>query len=227
MRAPIWFSVILLLVFASFNLFRSAAVLVLGTPQDPSAPNPFQVTTAIVFLGIGLGVGFGIFWLVSMDIRLKLVHLANTDPLTGVFNRRSFIEWCERELLRSSRTGEPFSLIMIDVDHFKQINDQYGHKAGDAALCAVAEKLKTSARKIDILGRWGGEEFVALLPGANSDAALLVAQRLRHSVESLSIFAASSRDTGSSSRHRRNYQPWSSYLSGPRRPHRRAIPPLR
>jgi diguanylate cyclase (GGDEF)-like protein len=72
---------------------------------------------------------------------------------------------------------------MVDLDHFKQINDCFGHQAGDLALCAVVEKMQDSVRGIDVLGRWGGEEFAVLLPGAAADAALLVAQRVRRNIE--------------------------------------------
>lgn len=184
---PIWFGITLLTGFALFNLFRSGVVLVLGTPTDPHLPNPLEAVTAVVFLGAGLGVGFGVFWLTSAQIRIALEGLANTDPLTGIFNRRVFTSLCEKELLRSSRTGEPFSVLMFDLDHFKQINDKYGHGVGDAVLGAVVEKLRNAVRNIDAVGRWGGDEFVGLLPGATPQVALLVAQRLRRSVESLTI----------------------------------------
>lgn len=187
MAAPVWFSVTLLTGFAAYNIFRSILVFVLGTPQNPQIPNPLEVTSALVFLGTGLGLGFGVFWMASTHIRVALEGLANTDPLTGIFNRRIFTSLCEKELLRSMRTEEPFSLILFDLDHFKQINDRYGHATGDAVLCAVVEKLRNSVRNIDIVGRWGGEEFIALLPNADPGAALLVAQRLRRGVESLSI----------------------------------------
>lgn len=182
---PIWFTITLLTAFALFNLFRSGVVLVLGVPTDPRLPNPLEAVTAVVFLGAGLGVGFGMFWLTSAQIRIALEGLANTDPLTGIFNRRVFTSLCEKELLRSSRTGEPFSVLMFDLDNFKQINDKYGHGVGDAVLGAIVEKLRNAVRNIDAVGRWGGDEFVGLLPGATSSVALLVAQRLRRSVESL------------------------------------------
>jgi diguanylate cyclase (GGDEF)-like protein len=187
--APAWFSALLLTGFAGFNLFRATAVLVLGTPQDPYAPNPLQVPSAIIFLGTGLGLGFGVFWMASVEIRLALEHLANTDPLTGTYNRRSIVALCEKEVQRSLRTGQPFSLVMLDLDHFKRINDSHGHEAGDAALLAVADKLRNTLRDVDVLGRWGGEEFVVLLPAADSGAALFVAQRLRSSIEALSVAA--------------------------------------
>ncbi len=187
MDAPVWFNITLLLGFAIFNLVRSTVILIVGTPSNPQLPNPLQATAAIVFLGTGIGLGFGVFWMESHQIRLKLEHLASIDPLTGIYNRRSFIALCEHELLKAARTGEAFSLIMFDLDHFKTINDRYGHRAGDAMLCAVVEKLRNSVRNIDIVARWGGEEFVALLPKADSGAALLVARRLRQHVESISM----------------------------------------
>ena len=187
MDAPVWYNVTLLIAFAAFNLFRSAIVLVFGTPGMPQLPSPMEEIAAIVFLGAGIGLGFGVFWMEGHQMRLKLEHLANIDPLTGIYNRRSFITLCERELLRSSQTGEIFSLIMFDLDHFKKINDRYGHRVGDAVLCEVVEKLRNSVRNIDIVARWGGEEFVALLPKADAEASLAVARRLRQHVDSISM----------------------------------------
>jgi diguanylate cyclase (GGDEF)-like protein len=187
MDAPVWYNITLLLGFALFNVFRSALVLILGTPRDSQLSSPLQATAAIVFLGAGIGLGFGVFWMEGHQMRLKLEHLASIDPLTGIYNRRSFITLCERELLRSSRTGEIFSLIMFDLDHFKKINDRHGHRVGDSVLCEVVEKLRNSVRNIDIVARWGGEEFVALLPKADAEAALVVARRLRQHVGSISM----------------------------------------
>jgi diguanylate cyclase (GGDEF)-like protein len=187
MHPPIWFTVVLLVIFAGFNIVRGLALPILGTPSRPWALNPFETMGAIVFLGIGLGLGFGVFWIATAKSRLSLEILANTDPLTGAYNRRSFIAWCETELLRSSRNRQPFSLLMIDLDHFKKINDHYGHENGDVVLCAVAHQLRASLRNVDIVGRWGGEEFVALLPDTPAELAVIVAHRLRHTIESLSI----------------------------------------
>lgn len=186
-HAPVWFTGLLLTIFAGYNLLRSAVVFFLGTPQNPAYPNPLELTTAFVFLGTGMGLGFGVFWMMSDQVRIALEGLANTDPLTGICNRRIFIQLCEKELMRSSRSGESFSLIMFDIDHFKPINDRYGHGMGDLVLCAVVEKLRNAVRNIDTVGRWGGEEFVALLPNADAHAAMIVAQRLQRSVESLAV----------------------------------------
>jgi diguanylate cyclase (GGDEF)-like protein len=187
MRPPIWFTVVLLVVFAGFNIVRGLALPFLGTPASPWALNPFEMMGSIIFLGIGLGLGFGVFWIATAKSRLSLELLANTDPLTGAYNRRSFIACCEKELLRSSRNRRPFSLLMIDLDHFKKINDLCGHENGDIVLCAVANELQASLRNIDVVGRWGGEEFVALLPDTPAELAVIVAHRLRHTIASLSI----------------------------------------
>lgn len=196
MDAPVWFNVALLLAFAVFNLIRSAIILALGTPESLLLPNPLQATAAIVYLGAAIGLGFGVFWMEGHQIRLKLEHLANIDPLTGIHNRRSFIALCEQELLRTSRSGEVFSLIMFDLDHFKAINDRHGHRFGDSMLCEVVEKLRNSVRNIDIVGRWGGEEFVALLPKADAEAAMIVAHRLRYHIDSIALPSPRLRDNG-------------------------------
>jgi diguanylate cyclase (GGDEF)-like protein len=130
------------------------------------------------------------------QMRMNLEQLANFDPLTGIHNRRSFTARCEQELQKTSRTGDLFSLIMFDIDHFKKINDRYGHRAGDTVLCAVVEKLRNSVRNIDIVGRWGGEEFVALLPKADAEAAMIVADRLRYHIDSLAVPSPRLRDSG-------------------------------
>jgi len=109
----------------------------------------------------------------------RLLQLAQTDPLTGLFNRRYLLAALDREMERTRRTGLPTSLIMIDLDHFKRINDTFGHSVGDAVLCAVSRVWKTNIRKLDIPCRYGGEEFVILLPGTRLPQAVRLAERLQ------------------------------------------------
>ncbi len=109
--------------------------------------------------------------------------LADTDALTGILNRRKFFELAETEFLRSQRYGQPLSAIMFDLDRFKQFNNRQGHKVGDWTLQIVADICKQKIRKIDIFGRYGGEEFTLMLPSTNLQGALKVAERLRSSVE--------------------------------------------
>jgi diguanylate cyclase (GGDEF)-like protein len=180
-------SISLLVGFAAFNIFRSGILLTLGLPSDPRVPNPLELASGIVFLVTALGLGFSVFWMTSMQSRLDLERLASTDPLTGLHNRRAFLSHCAEKLLGPSRVGEPVSLVLIDLDHFKQVNDRHGHEAGDAALCAVASQLRGAVREHDFLARWGGEEFIVLLPATSSEQAVQVAQRLRLCIESISL----------------------------------------
>jgi diguanylate cyclase (GGDEF)-like protein len=111
---------------------------------------------------------------------------AARDPLTGVANRRSFDEAMAREWERSQRTATPLSLLLVDIDHFKRHNDQYGHQAGDECLRRVAAVLAAQARRRgDLIARYGGEEFAVLLPETGVEAAAAVAERLRASVAAI------------------------------------------
>lgn len=112
----------------------------------------------------------------------EIYRLARTDSLTGLWNRGYFMELACRELARNRRDAAPLSLIMIDVDHFKKVNDTHGHEAGDEALRCLAEVLALSVREGDLLARLGGEEFVALLPNARLDDACNVAERIRQGI---------------------------------------------
>ncbi len=117
----------------------------------------------------------------------KQQHLALTDSLTGCVNRRSFEMQLERDLRLATRMRQPVSLIMLDIDHFKRVNDTYGHDAGDAALRFLADVLRDELRGVDTAARYGGEEFAVILPQANLEGALIVAERLRARIESTEI----------------------------------------
>ena len=108
-----------------------------------------------------------------------LNNMANYDYLTLIYNRRKWIEEAEKELMRSIRYGSSLSLLMIDIDRFKLVNDIYGHQAGDEVLKTVAEICKSRIRRTDILGRYGGEEFMAILPESGERSAFLIAEELR------------------------------------------------
>lgn len=115
---------------------------------------------------------------------------ATIDELTGVWNRRSFFEHAGREFQRSHRTLHPLAVLMIDIDYFKSINDTYGHAVGDQALRGLAERCRSQLRSIDIIGRYGGEEFAVLLPETDIEAAEHIAERLRCVVEQTSIMTS-------------------------------------
>jgi diguanylate cyclase (GGDEF)-like protein len=115
--------------------------------------------------------------------RDKMEKLATTDPLTELANVRYFRKWLDTELNRSWRYRNPFSLLMLDIDHFKEVNDTHGHPQGDLVLKEIARILRLAMRKVDAVARYGGEEFVIALPQTGGEAAALVAERLRARVE--------------------------------------------
>ncbi len=119
--------------------------------------------------------------------REHLRQQGRLDPLTGVLNRRSFSDEMERELARVQRYGHELSCCFIDIDHFKQVNDEHGHRSGDNCLKAVAGKITDLLRKTDILTRYGGEEFVVLLPEEQKINAKRTAERIRSGIENMDI----------------------------------------
>ncbi len=183
LRPAMLFLSIVLGAWLLFNVSRIAVALWVWRPGDPLNGNWFQNLNFLVTLISSLGLLAGFFWLTTSQLTAKLEQMAGTDPLTRIANRRVFREWMERELLRSSRTGVPFSLLAMDLDHFKRVNDTLGHQAGDEVILTAVERMQDSIRGIDVLGRWGGEEFVALLPRASVEAATLVAERIRSNIE--------------------------------------------
>ncbi|QJB56936.1 sensor domain-containing diguanylate cyclase [Pseudodesulfovibrio sp. zrk46] len=112
----------------------------------------------------------------------EMCRLARTDSLTSLWNRGYFMELANREVARCLRSGAPLSLLIVDVDYFKAVNDTYGHDVGDQALISLAKTLRTSVREVDVVGRHGGEEFVVLLPDANQEEAAVVSERIAEAV---------------------------------------------
>jgi diguanylate cyclase (GGDEF)-like protein len=113
----------------------------------------------------------------------KLQLLSDTDPLTQIYNRRYMMNMLEKELLRAERKGTHLSLVMIDLDHFKQVNDKYGHDGGDQVLIALAALAQAGLRSYDFFARYGGEEFVMTLPETAHEDALMIADRLRRRIQ--------------------------------------------
>ena len=113
----------------------------------------------------------------------KIQHMAVTDSLTGAFNRRYFFSAAQNEILRSRRYGHPISIMMLDLDYYKEINDTFGHNVGDEALRLIAERCLQSIRRTDILARYGGDEFIVLLPETGIDQGVEIAERIRTTME--------------------------------------------
>ncbi|CAH0348151.1 GGDEF domain-containing protein [Aquabacterium sp. CECT 9606] len=138
-----------------------------------------------------------LFYLSNLYMRLvskaekQLRILATTDPLTQLLNRRSFLEVADYELIQRKRHLAPLAFVLADIDHFKSINDQHGHAVGDAVLKAVSQVLSQAVREQDSVARWGGEEFLILMPNATLEAASMVAERLREKVSAVEVTVGS------------------------------------
>ena len=144
---------------------------------------PIEPEDAALLGLLAVEVGLAIENLLLHKQTQKLRALAERDELTGVNNRRNLMALFQRELDRSRRYGSVLSVAMVDIDFFKSFNDTYGHQAGDEVLRTIAQVLVSASREIDIIGRYGGEEFVALLPETNLEQAKVYADRLRARVE--------------------------------------------
>lgn len=134
-----------------------------------------RIATLMVFGGVCASIAG---W--AKTLRSTATH----DQLTGLLNRRTFDEQLHGELLRADRNGEPFAVAMLDVDHFKRVNDQYGHYAGDEALKSVAMVIRETLRQTDLVGRWGGEEFALAFPSERIASSAVMLERLRATLES-------------------------------------------
>jgi diguanylate cyclase (GGDEF)-like protein len=123
------------------------------------------------------------------QLKNRISEQAIRDPLTNLFNRRFLNEFMERELALARRNQKPLAVVMLDLDHFKQLNDQFGHQTGDTVIEMVAKHLLRQSRRTDILFRYGGEEFLVILPNTNAAQARHLAENWRHHVQQAQIFA--------------------------------------
>jgi diguanylate cyclase (GGDEF)-like protein len=153
-----------------------------STVALPTALAAFRYMNLFIpFLMLGMLSYY--FRLASTDVERKMTEIAQTDALTGLLNRRRMEERLEEEVARFRARGTSFSVILADIDHFKQINDHHGHDTGDRVLSGVAAVFNHGIRAGDAVARWGGEEFLLLLPGSDLRAAEEVANRLRATAE--------------------------------------------
>ena len=132
--------------------------------------------------GAGLGLLYGVAWTLWRS-RRRFITQARTDALTGIANRRHFLERARQVARKNRNQPQTASVLVLDIDHFKLINDAHGHQAGDAAIRHVALQANACLGGEDVFGRIGGEEFAALLPGADESAALRVAEQIRKIIE--------------------------------------------
>jgi diguanylate cyclase (GGDEF)-like protein len=177
-RFAAWF----LVVYAAIVLTR-AATAVLGTPPthlfDPSPIQTLYITGSTLAL---FCLSISAVLMASERTRDELTALLRVDALSGVYTRRALLELADMELARSDRSGRPFSVLMIDIDHFKRVNDNHGHQAGDRVIRDVAQRTAALLRRPSLVGRYGGEEFLAVLSETTASEARAVAERVREAV---------------------------------------------
>ncbi|MDT8428716.1 MAG: GGDEF domain-containing protein [Pseudomonadales bacterium] len=175
-------------------LIAVIAVLVIYAPGIPDFVGDTYIREKTVSRGLWLALGViamsycGHYFQQANDqLTLKLNELATHDHLTGLLNRRGLDIRFSEELERQKRSGEPISLLLLDVDHFKLFNDKFGHSAGDRCLIEVGQKLRETTRSSDLVARFGGEEFLVILVGADDASAAAVAEKLRESITTISL----------------------------------------
>jgi diguanylate cyclase (GGDEF)-like protein len=167
------------LVYGMFLIVRTI-MIILNPPQDASSLTPAQSATYLLSFALSFFWSMGFILMVSQRLRNDLMEMATIDVLTRIPNRRATQAFLEKELSRMQRTQSEFSVLLIDIDNFKQVNDRWGHEVGDYVLVKTAGLFQSIIRKHDWAGRWGGEEFLIILPGP-CDAGLL-AERVRSEI---------------------------------------------
>lgn len=175
-----WFTEVVFLFTAAICFVRSLASVFRLDAADPLLDvSPLQhiYLATFSFSIVALSVGFML--MVNRRLQRQLEYAAAYDDMTGACRRGTFFDALDRELLKSRRDGRPISVLMIDVDNFKGINDQLGHLVGDQVLADYVQKAQYVLRKYDLLGRYGGEEFIVLLPNTSQEEAHGIAERLR------------------------------------------------
>lgn len=176
------FMVVALLLHAGILLLRFLSAWLSSPGEnmlDASRIHTLYISANAMMI-LALGVGFVL--MASDKLREELEHFASHDALTNALMRRALIAACEQELERCRRHGRNMALLMLDLDHFKVINDTHGHQMGDRVLVGIVNRITPLLRRPDLLGRFGGEEFVVLLPETSQEEAVIVAERLRQAV---------------------------------------------
>lgn len=182
-RAAGWFMVAWGLLEAATIATAAGFLVSTGDPWPLAWGLPLSMVVAAVFVALGVADRLREQRLALTDAERR----AQSDPLTGVLNRRSLLERLDAACLRAQARGLPISLLFIDLDHFKSINDTWGHQAGDACLLAVIRPIQAELRQSDVIGRYGGEEFVVILSSADSAAAQAIADRILQRVADLRV----------------------------------------
>jgi diguanylate cyclase (GGDEF)-like protein len=185
-RAAGWFLVAWGLLEGA-TIAVAARFLLTTSGNDDAALYYYWLPASMVAAAILIALGVADRLRQQRDALTDAERRAQTDPLTGVLNRRSLIERLDAACIRARARGLPIAVLFIDLDHFKLINDSFGHQAGDACLRAIIEPIHAELRQSDVIGRYGGEEFIVLLSSADAAAALPIAQRILDRVASVRV----------------------------------------
>jgi diguanylate cyclase (GGDEF)-like protein len=176
-----------LMAFAAFLALRLGYAAISPALTTSFVQDPFQIGAFLAAMVFGFCLTMALAVMLFREKQMELLAQARRDPLTGMNNRLSLQELAAVEMSRARRQQAPLSIILFDLDHFKQINDRYGHQAGDSALQAVAEYIESVMRDSDLAFRFGGEEFLVLLPGARAEHAAGVAERFRRGLAGIEV----------------------------------------
>ncbi|MCK5546091.1 MAG: GGDEF domain-containing protein [Rhodospirillaceae bacterium] len=181
-RTPATIVVGLLWLFHSLVNFTQVLGLIwspINVLMDPANYTEIMMIESIV---LSVSFALGVTIMTTNRLQEELRYKAMIDPLTEIFNRRAFFSAAEPAVSRAERFGTPISVLVMDLDNFKNVNDTFGHATGDKVLCHFVDLAQASLRGADILGRFGGEEFIALLPDTDAEQAVQIADRLRKSM---------------------------------------------
>jgi diguanylate cyclase (GGDEF)-like protein len=177
---------ILIASFATIGvacMFRGIGAMVVSDPMAGfRQPSGFAAASMLLGFAAAIAGTFGFLLLHKERADAEARRLATIDPLTGTYNRSTFHEIAERELSRARRAGQPLSILMLDIDHFRAINEKHGHRLGDEVLRKFADLVRSALRKEDMVVRYGGEEFLVMLPDVPGPGAVVVAGRIRRYV---------------------------------------------
>ncbi|MDE1178663.1 MAG: GGDEF domain-containing protein [Edaphobacter sp.] len=176
-RAPRLLMGLFLAFFVAVELARVWVVFVRHVDPDAAGSRLAIVSVVTYIVNVSL-LPLAYVWMIQARQEWELVQQSMIDPLTGVLNRRGLEQTLDRELARNHRFGDELTVAMLDLDHFKNLNDQYGHAVGDTILMSVAQLIAAQLRGTDVIGRFGGEEFVLLFPNADLDQSGPVLERL-------------------------------------------------
>jgi len=170
-----------------YALVRAVLNLTVAMPANFMAPDALQPLLMAVGLGLLMFWNFTVMLIPTERQRNQLRRAAQDDALTNLLNRGGFTALASRQIERCRYARQPASVLLMDLDHFKRVNDSHGHEAGDRLLCAFAETVRSQSRPSDLVARYGGEEFCALLPNASQDMALAIAERIRQQFSELTL----------------------------------------